>query len=103
MSKLLSSSIQDGAVNFTSLNNFRAMLNSSGPSCFADITIKVNNITFFISCIKIITCLYLFVVSRMKTKVNLRYLGVVKSKSKRRCEKNRFVFCFYVPSFLNCQ
>ncbi|CAB3979830.1 Hypothetical predicted protein [Paramuricea clavata] len=40
MSKLLSSSIQDGAVNLTSLNKFRAMLNSAGPNCFADVTLK---------------------------------------------------------------
>lgn len=46
MSKLLSSTIQDGAVNLTSLNKFRAMQNSAGPNCFADITLKVSKCVF---------------------------------------------------------
>ncbi|XP_028390958.1 mediator of RNA polymerase II transcription subunit 24-like [Dendronephthya gigantea] len=40
MSKLLSSSIQNGAVNMKSVNKFRSMMNSAGPSGFADVILK---------------------------------------------------------------
>ena len=48
MSKLLSSSIEDGAVNLTSLKQFRAMLTSSGPNCFADVILKVSHRVFVV-------------------------------------------------------
>ena len=43
MSKLLSNSIEDGAVSLSTVKQFHAMLTASGPSCFADATLKVRN------------------------------------------------------------
>lgn len=48
MSKLLSSCIEDGAVNVTSVKQFRVMLTSSGPNCFADVTLKVSHRVFVV-------------------------------------------------------